>query len=241
MIRTSDPIDETATAAGRISRFEDGGTATGGAVPGFAEWVTRLMHAHRGRLRRLARREGVRDEASLDCVQDAFHTFLLLPQARRMVESNEDSIRLLSVLVRNHARNRRRRHEIARPHVSGDETLALLTAKVPPVDELMAKEQEVALMIECLDRLGKLQRAVFSLRVLDEVAGEEVAAMLGLPPSRVAVLLHRAKQKLRSCLLSAGYRHRGGVPPQVGATAHRRVGHPGQRPSMRCDRRMAAV
>jgi hypothetical protein len=42
--------------------------------------------------------------------------------------------------------------------------------------------------------------------MLDEVAGEDVAAMLELPPSHVAVLLHRAKQNLRSCMLSAGYR-----------------------------------
>jgi DNA-directed RNA polymerase specialized sigma24 family protein len=37
-------------------------------------------------------------------------------------------------------------------------------------------------------------------------AGEDVAAMLGLPPSHVAVLLQRAKQRRRSRMLSAGYR-----------------------------------
>jgi RNA polymerase sigma-70 factor, ECF subfamily len=149
---------------------------------------------------------GCEKENSLDCVQDAFHTFLLLPQARQLVESNDDSIKLLSVLVRNHARNRRRRHKIARPHDSDDEALALLTAEAVPVDELMARAQECALMIGCLDHLGTLQRAVVSLRMLDEVGGEDVAAMLGLPPSHVAVLLHRAKLNLRSRMLSAGYR-----------------------------------
>ena len=180
--------------------------AASGARPGFLEWVTRLVHTHRGRLYRVARREGLRDEDSLDCVQDAFHTFLVLPQARQLVESNDDSLKLLSVLVRNHARNRRRRHEIARPHDSGDETLAVLTADAPPVDALIAQAQDFALMIGCLDHLAKLQRAVVSLRMLDEVAGEDVSAMLGLPPSHVAVLLHRAKHNLRSCMLSAGYR-----------------------------------
>jgi len=177
-----------------------------GARSGFLEWTTRLVHAHRARLYRLARREGLRDEDSLDSVQDAFHTFLLLPQARQLVESSDDSIKLLSVLVRNHARNRRRRHEIARPHDSGDEAIAFLTADVQPVDELIAQAQDFALMIGCLDHLARLQRAVVSLRMLDEVAGEDVAAMLGLPPSHVAVLLHRAKESLRSCMLSAGYR-----------------------------------
>jgi RNA polymerase sigma factor (sigma-70 family) len=201
-------IDHVAepTAARRVSRTEAAGPAAGGARPGFLEWVTRLVHTHRGRLYRVARQEGLREEDSLDCVQDAFHTFLLLPQARQLVESNDDSIKLLSVLVRNHARNRRRRHEIARPHDSDDATLAVLVADTLPVDELIGQAQDFALMVGCLDHLGKLQRAVASLRMLDEVAGQDVAAMLGLPPSRVAVLLHRAKQNLRSCMLSAGYR-----------------------------------
>ena len=116
MTGIGDQVAVAATAAGRVSRTEDGGTAVSGARPGFLEWVTRLVHTHRGRLYRLARREGLREEDSLDCVQDAFHTFFLLPQARQLVESSDDSIKLLSVLVRNHARNRRRRHEVARPH-----------------------------------------------------------------------------------------------------------------------------
>jgi RNA polymerase sigma-70 factor (ECF subfamily) len=199
-------VTDAATAAAHASSTEDEGITTRGAGPGFLEWVTRLVHTHRGRLYRLARREGLREEDSLDCVQDALQTFLVLPQARQLVESDDDSIKLLSVLVRNHARNRRRRHEVARPHDSGEETVALLEAEALPVDELIAQAQEFALMIGCLDHLGKLQRAVVSLRMLDEVAGEDVAAMLGLPPSHVAVLLHRAKQNLRSCMVSAGYR-----------------------------------
>ena len=191
MIGTSDSMTEATAVSGRR---------------GFLDWVTRLAHTSRGRLYRVARREGLREEDSLDCVQDAFHTFLLLPQARQLAESSDDSIKLLSVLVRNHARNRRRKHELARPHDSGYETLAVLTAEALPVDELVAQAEDFALMIGCLDHLGKLQRAVVSLRMLDEVAGEDVAAMLGLPPSHVAVLLHRAKHNLRSCMVSAGYR-----------------------------------
>jgi RNA polymerase sigma-70 factor (ECF subfamily) len=210
---TTDQVTEAAAAAGRVSPTEDDGAAASGAGPGFLERVTRLVHTHRGRLCRLARREGLREEDSLDCVQDAFHTVLLLPQARQLVESNEESGKLLSVLVRNHARNRRRRHEIARPHDSGEETLALLTEKALPVDELIAQAEEFAQMIGCLDHLGKLQRAVVSLRMLDEAPGQDVAAMLGLSPAHVAVLLHRAKQNLRNCMLSAGYR------PET--TAHR--------------------
>lgn len=173
---------------------------------GFLKWVTTLVHDHRGRLFRLARREGLRAEDSLDCTQEAFHTFLLLPQARRLVESKEDSLKLLSVLVRNHARNRRRKHEVARPHDSDDHVLSSMVEDAEPVDALIERAQEYALMMGCMDHLSRIQRSVVSLRMLDEVPGEDVAAMLGLPKSHVAVLLHRAKDNLRSCMLSAGYR-----------------------------------
>ena len=182
------------------------GASPGEERPGFLEWVTQLVHTHRARLYRVAGREGLREEDSFDAVQDAFHTFLLLPQARQLVGSHVDSLKLLSVLVRNHARNLRRKHSTSRPHDSGDETLALLPADAQPVDELIAQAEDFALMIGCLDTLGKVQRSVVSLRMLDEVPGEDVARMLGLPSSHVAVLLHRAKQNLRSCMLSAGYK-----------------------------------
>src|SRR5262245_6983958 len=57
-----DQVAEMATAVGRASRTEDGGTAAGGAGSGFLEWVTRLVRSHRGRLYHLAKREGLREE-----------------------------------------------------------------------------------------------------------------------------------------------------------------------------------
>lgn len=183
-----------------------GAAGPGRAEPGFLDWVTRLVHTHRQRLYRLARKEGLGEEDALDCVQDAFHTFLLLPQARQLVESSVDSLKLLSVLVRNHARNRRRRHDLARPHDSRDETLAPIASEDPPVDELIARAEDFALMVGCVETLGKMQRSVVTLRMLDEVEGEDVAVALGLSPAHVAVLLHRAKENLRGCMLSAGYR-----------------------------------
>lgn len=125
MTGTSDQVAEATPPAGRVSRREDTLHAASGSRSGFLEWVTRLAHTHRRRLYRLARREGLREDDSFDCVQDALQTFILLPRARQLVESNDDSIKPLSVLVRNHARKRRRRHEIASPHDSGDETLVL--------------------------------------------------------------------------------------------------------------------
>ena len=92
----------------------------------FLEWVTRLVHEHRARLIRLVRKEGLRAEDALDCVQEAFHTFLLLPRARQLVEVPDDSAKLLTVIARNAARNRRKKHDRARDHMSDENTLGEL-------------------------------------------------------------------------------------------------------------------
>jgi RNA polymerase sigma-70 factor (ECF subfamily) len=49
-------------------------------------------------------------------------------------------------------------------------------------------------------RLAEIQRAVITLRMLDERPGDDVARVLGIQPGHVAVLLHRAKSSLRTCL-----------------------------------------
>lgn len=166
----------------------------------FLGWVTQLVHTHRGRLLRLMQREGLRAEDALDCVQDAFYSFLVLPQARLLVEAPEDSAKLLTVLARNLARNRRRRHDRARPHLGDAELLSALPADAATPDHLVAQSETYALMVGCVATLSQLQRAVVSLRLVDEVPGEDVARLLGVTPGHVAVLLHRARQQLRGCL-----------------------------------------
>jgi RNA polymerase sigma-70 factor (ECF subfamily) len=104
---------------------------------GFFGWVTALVHANRARLVRLVRREGVRADDALDCVQEAFLSFLQLPQARPLVGSPEESARLLSTLARNIARNRRRRHDYAKPHVVEEEILQNLPSDALSSDEVV--------------------------------------------------------------------------------------------------------
>jgi RNA polymerase sigma-70 factor (ECF subfamily) len=148
---------------------------------------------------RVVRREGLGAEDALDCVQDAFYGFLTLPQARALVEEPDDSAKLLTVLARNVARNRRRRHDRARPHLSDEITLDGLPAIALSADQAVAEAQEYALVVGCMATLNQLQRAVVTLRLLDEVRGENVARMLGISAGNGAVLLSRAKERLRSC------------------------------------------
>ena len=164
----------------------------------FFDWVTRLVHDHRARLIDIVRSEGLAPEDAIDCVQDAFQSFLLLPQARLLVEVPDDSAKLLGVLARNIARNRRRKHDVARPHLRDGAAEELADDDTP--DEVVSRAEAYVAVVGCLATLTEIQRVVVSLRLVDEVAGEDVARMLDTTPGNVAVLLHRAKHKLRACL-----------------------------------------
>jgi RNA polymerase sigma-70 factor (ECF subfamily) len=166
----------------------------------FFAWVTRLVRSHRLPLIHLARREGLLTEDAFDAVQEAFHSFLLLPQARALVESEDDSRNLLAALTRNLARNRRRRHELVREHV---QLVPDLRDEGDNAEELLAQAQDRAVLLGCVNLLGRVQRSVVTLRMLEGREGKSVARELKLKPGHVAVLLHRAKSELRECVTSA--------------------------------------
>lgn len=169
----------------------------------FLAWVTRLVHDHRASLAGVARAEGLTPEDALDAVQEAFHTFLTLPEASALVDEPEQSRKLLVVLSRNVARNRRRLHATARPHSDAD--LADLPADAASVEDTIAAAERHIQLAGCLRTLADVQRAVVTLRMLDEIPGEDVATTLALTPGHVAVLLHRAKANLLACM-TAGRR-----------------------------------
>ena len=70
-------------------------------------------------------------------------------------------------------------------------------------DQVLESQEEREQLARCVGELGDAQRAVVNLRMLDEVPGEDVARMLGIPPGHVAVLLHRAKANLATCMAAA--------------------------------------
>jgi len=132
--------------------------------------------------------------------QVAFRTFLTLPAARALVSARDDARALLVVVTRNLARNRRRLAAVARPHDSDPAVLDALPADAPTVEELLAAAEDHVRLRGCVQSLGDVQRAVVTLRMLDEVDGEDAARALGITPGHVAVLLHRAKANLLACM-----------------------------------------
>jgi RNA polymerase sigma-70 factor, ECF subfamily len=177
------------------------GCACAGADRGvFLGWVGELVHRHRGELAGVARAEGLTAEEAFDAVQDAFQTFITLPAARPLVDAGDESRRLLITLTRNVARNRRRLHARARPHSGDPALLAALPAAAAGADDIIAAAEDQLRLRRCVQTLAEVQRAVVTLRMLDDVAGEDVAQALGITPGHVAVLLHRAKLSLLSCM-----------------------------------------
>ena len=166
--------------------------------------LERLLQAaqtQRGALAAVARSEGLTPEDAVDCVQEGLCTIIDLVRAGEL-ERGRDPAPVLSTIVRNAARNHRRRHFRSRPHDEID-AHELPDRKLVFPDELVARAVEQLRLRACVAELCEIQRAVVTLRMLDERPGEDVADLLGITKNHAAVLLHRAKSSLRACMTAA--------------------------------------
>lgn len=173
------------------------------APPGFLLWVSALVRAHRARLLSYARRRGLDPEEALDVVQDAFVSFLKLPEARSVARAEGDeALKLLTVVLRHHTLNRRRKLG-RRGRVMGDAPLEGVIERVDggaeSSESIIARAEELARVEGCILRMQRLQRLVVKLSLLDEQPHAEVAKTLGLTEGHVRVLLHRAREHVRNC------------------------------------------
>lgn len=162
------------------------------------ELLSELARARRAGLAGLARREGLSPEDAVDCVQEALCTFLRALQDGALPEARDVWPASLATMVRNAARNRRRRHVNARPHAALDEQAS--AAPEPGSDELLERAEQHVRLRACVQELCEIQKSVVTLRMLEEQPGEDVARALGISSGHVAVLLHRAKSALRVCM-----------------------------------------
>ena len=148
-----------------------------------------LLSRERRALLRAAMAEGVAFDEAHDAIQDAAAMVM-------SKEAEAPDIRTLMVMVRNQARNARRTR--ARRE-------ALLTSLSPreearALDEMLLVAEAHVQLTGCLLTLQELPRAVVTARLLDERTGDDVARELSLTPGHVAVLLHRARKRLESCM-----------------------------------------
>jgi RNA polymerase sigma-70 factor (ECF subfamily) len=161
--------------------------------------LSSLARGERSALAGIARAEGATAEDAVDCVQEGLCTLLGMAQRSALPEDAREWPSLLATIVRNVARNRRRRHFRARPHDPFVDDAATNDGDAG-ADEAIARAEEHVRLRACVDELCEIQKAVITLRMLEEQPGEDVAAALGISPGYVAVLLHRAKRSLRACM-----------------------------------------
>lgn len=184
----------------------------------FSQWVGRLVRTHRGTLVRAAMGEGLLAQEALDAVQDAFATFLQRPEWRSVPRDGDDAPKLLTTLVKNHARNLRRRHS------RKDEGMDALTGNAEVdtawrrLDDLMVEAEEHLRLTGCIATLKEVQRTIVTARFFEGTSGLQVAEDMGLRPGNVAVILHRAREQLRGCL-EASREHFGVSAPPVPRSA----------------------
>lgn len=159
--------------------------------------LSEVIRAHRAAFVRAARREGLAPEDAVECVQEALSTFLQILLRGDAPADPSEWPPYVTTITKNAARNRRRRHDLARPHEA-------LSAEAPSEDataeDLLAAAEDHVRVRACVERLCGTQRSVVMLRLLEERAGEDVASALGITRGHVDVLLHRAKASLRECL-----------------------------------------
>ncbi|MBZ0234240.1 MAG: sigma-70 family RNA polymerase sigma factor [Deltaproteobacteria bacterium] len=167
---------------------------------GCSEWIGDLARGHARRLAAVARREGLSGDDALDAVQDGFRTLLGRADAAALRDRPDEAALLLTAIVRNAARNLRRRHHRAAPHRELDDGDLVDGRRA---DDVLAQAAEVTQLSGCMAGLPEVHRHVVAMRVLEEVSGPETARALGLTPGHVAVLLHRARKQLEQCMSEA--------------------------------------
>lgn len=161
------------------------------------EQLSTLVRAERGALAAVARGEGMTPEEALECVQDALATYLMRTPGPELAEP--PLLATLKTMVRNAARNARRKHGRLKQHQPieiGDEP----RSDGATLDELVSHAEDVVRLRLCVAELCDIQRAVVMLRLLEERSGEDVAETLRVSRGYVDVLVHRARASLHVCM-----------------------------------------
>ncbi len=200
-----------ANTSDRRTAAPDGDPAPGDLVvqlrAGNAAAFRTLMQAHNRRLYRLAR-SVLRDATEAeDAVQDAYvSAFTHLDQLR-------DASTLgtwLGRIVLNEAFRRLRPRPAMTEFDDATGPLEVPSAQIIPFpgapqtpttpEEDAARTEMRRLLERAVDELPEVFRIVFVLREVEQMSGQDVAALLGIPVDTVKTRLHRARRLLNQSL-----------------------------------------
>lgn len=158
---------------------------------------------------RMARALGFDAIEAEDLVQETFAVFL--ETLDRFEGKSSVGTWMTGILFRK-AQERRRELAAAGRHdqvddILGDRVGNGLWMRAPEDGESLMSTKQLGDAISCcLDRLPAQQRAVFVLREVAGLETSEICAALDVSVSNTAVMLFRARNRLRQCLAAKGWR-----------------------------------
>lgn len=174
------------------------------AAAGDASAFETLMRRHNQLLFRTARSIMATDAEAEDVAQEAWlHAWRGLAGFRAEARLSTWLVRI----TRNEALGRRRRRsaqiiplEVAMTSPDPDTQLALTDRPDQGPEAQLARAEMRRLLESHIDRLPEIFRSVFMLRVLEDMAVDEVAEALEIPEATVRTRLFRARSLLRESL-----------------------------------------
>jgi RNA polymerase sigma-70 factor (ECF subfamily) len=165
-----------------------------------------LMRRHNRTLFRTARAI-LRDDAEAeDALQEAYlHAYSAIGSFRGEAKLSTWLARIVANEALMRVRKRTRRSEIVplQPGASEKEINQIADTNMDGTPEISAQRIEMRRLLEAqIDSLPDDFRAVFVLRVVDEMSVEDTAETLGIPQATVRTRLFRARSLLREGLAS---------------------------------------
>lgn len=168
------------------------------------------VQEHARTLYRAARGMGFREDEAEDLAQDVLTTFL--ETLDRFEGRSQIRTWLFGILHHKALERRRERYREERNDPIDDVFESRFDDRGnwirPPQDIqrlLESKEAGVAIE-ECMETLPATQREAFVLREMEEMDTPDICKILGITVTNLGVMLHRARNRLRECLESKGWR-----------------------------------
>jgi RNA polymerase sigma-70 factor (ECF subfamily) len=130
-------------------------------------------------------------QESEDVVQD---TFVRVLEHKKTLPAVRDLRVWLVRIAWNLALDRRRR---VRPDQIDAAFAASLAARNVPADQALGESRQLALMLEAIERLPKLERQVLLLSAVEELPTAEIAKVVEKSESATRALIFRARTRLK--------------------------------------------
>jgi RNA polymerase sigma-70 factor (ECF subfamily) len=168
-----------------------------------------VVQEHARPLFRAARGMGLNEAAAEDLVQEVFATFL--QTLDRFEGRSQVRTWLFGILHRKFLESRReqavdQRHDpIDEVFESRFDTRGGWLRPPQDLQRLLESKEAGKLIRDCLEQIPAAQRAVFTLREVEEMDSPEICKILGISVTNLGVLMHRARARLRECLEAKGW------------------------------------